>query len=313
MHKKYAYIFIVISLLLGLVCCIFVFLVDEEKQVYSKSFKTKDVAIENYKCFKCHGTHHYEMAKPSNIKKILKGSMPREYIIDSNKYYGSSHGSFRCIDCHSSDYEVAPHDQNLRFEAISSCIDCHDASVDKMWTKFNFATIQSEYIKSVHNIDRFSCWTCHDPHASIMCVRNDSMPLSQVIETSNKMCTKCHSLNDENVYKSHEFFPYPKAHLQQNRCIECHTMKNDSIMVAHNVMDKHKSLRNCSACHSKDSKVVKDFLSKRNSKRNVRESTIVGYYNNWILNIVLISILVVTLLLIIGHIVWSLKHKHDED
>jgi nitrate/TMAO reductase-like tetraheme cytochrome c subunit len=127
---------------------------------------------------------------------------------------------------------------------MSSCIDCHDETSDTTWVKFHFPTIELEFKKSIHSQKKgneFSCFSCHNPHATTMALRNDSMPLHQVIQLSNELCIKCHSLQKAEFRKAHDRFPHNEVHLQKNRCIDCHAQTNDSLLIPHNILDKEQA------------------------------------------------------------------------
>jgi len=326
MKNKNINIYITICVLFLVAASIVVCLMKTDSPVFVPKHLKNDAKLENANCLKCHGTRHYEMVKPTNTKKVIYGKMPNEFIIDTNLYYSSSHWNFKCTDCHSEDYETAPHDPNLRFESMSNCIDCHNEDGDTTWSKFGFSTIETEYMKSVHNTKKgkkFNCWDCHNPHATTMCLRNDTMPFSQVVKISNGMCTKCHAVTNDKMIKAHDKFPHSEVHLVRNRCIDCHTKTNDTILVAHNVMDAKQATKNCSNCHSSGSKLVKDFYSKRKNgtctmfgqvcKRKPNSIRTLGIYRNNGITISIVSIFSILLLVIIGHVVWSLIKKRNEN
>jgi len=314
-RERWAYTLISLCLLLSIAACLLVFFTKSDAKTSTP--RPKNVtASKNEKCLSCHGNRHYEMVKPTNNNKVIHGRMPQEYIIDTVKYIASSHGSFGCLDCHSSGYETVPHDPDARFESIPLCLDCHDPGTDTTWKKFNFPIIQSEYAKSVHcsgEHSHFTCWTCHDPHSTRLCARNDSMPLQDVVETSNAMCTKCHKMDKtDHNYRAHDMFPHTDLHLQKNRCIDCHTLHNDSLLVDHNVLDKHHATKNCSECHSGNSKVVKDFLRKRNNTGDTNSRMLMGYYSSDLISISIVVVLAILVLLVAAYVLWSLTRKKNE-
>lgn len=324
MKNKNIYIYVLLSLVFLAIVIIAMFIVKTEGLTYIPYHKKNDSKTENAGCLKCHGTRHFKMAKPSNPKIVIHSKMPRECIIDTNLFYTSSHWNFSCIDCHSEEYKTAPHDPNLQFESISTCIDCHDETSDTTWSKFKFTTIETEYNKSIHAKkcgNSFNCYTCHNPHSTKMGLRNDSLPLNQVVAVSNEMCTKCHAIDKPNMQHAHHRIPHTEIHLQKNRCIDCHSSTNDTILVAHDITDKKLATRNCSECHSANSKIDKDLTSKRQNeicsmmqkgaigKKNSSQTRLLGVYRNPFLTYSLVTIFSILLLAIIFHLIWSLKQK----
>lgn len=327
MKNKRVKIFLIISFAFCILLII-LFCIQPNSPRYIPTHEQNDAKAENNGCLKCHGNRHYTMVQPSNNKKVIRGKMPHDFIIDSNAYYTSTHWNFNCIDCHSEDYETAPHDPNLRFEAMQSCIDCHDEESDTTWIKFHFPTIVNEFTKSVHKTEKgeeFTCYDCHNPHANTLSLRNDTMPIKQVVEVSNQMCTKCHSTSDREFRRAHDEFPHGDLHLEMVRCIDCHAQTNDSILIGHNIEKKKHATENCSECHSKDSKIITNIYQKRKNgtceissttkkiKRNKQIPKMVGIYNNPVITYSIIGIISLLILIIISHFVWSITRKKDEN
>lgn len=325
MKNKRVKIFLIISFAFCLLLII-LFYIQPNSPQYTPTHEQNDAKIENSGCLKCHGNKHYTMVKPSDNNKVIHGKMPREYRIDSNAYYNSSHWNFNCIDCHSEEYETAPHDPNLRFEEMQSCIDCHDEESDTTWIKFNFPTIEKDFTESIHTEDEeFSCYDCHNPHATMLALRNDSMPITQVVEVSNTMCTSCHSTSDKEFQREHDEFPHIDLHLKMVRCIDCHAQTNNSILIGHNIEKKKHATENCSECHSKNSKIITNiYLQRKNGtceissdsnivKRNKQVPKMVGVYKNPIITYSVIGIISILLLVIISHFIWSITRKKDEN
>ena len=328
MENKRVKIFLIISFVFCILVVVFLFCIQPNSSRFTPKHLHNDAKIENQGCLKCHGNRHYTMVKPSNSKKVIHGKMPHEFIIDTIAYYTSTHWDFDCIDCHSEDYETAPHDPNLRFEAMQSCIDCHDEESDTTWIKFHFPTIVNEFTKSIHKTkkgEEFTCFDCHNPHANNLSLRNDTMPIKQVVELSNQMCTKCHATSKKEFRRAHDEFPHGDLHLEMVRCIDCHAKTNDTILIPHNILKKDEATKNCSECHSKNSKIITNiYLKRRNGtcemssnnkilKRNKQLPEMVGFYKNSFITYSIIGIISLLLLVIVSHFIWSLTRKKNEN
>lgn len=244
---------------------------------------------ENQECFVCHG-HKYFSYHNEWLGKEVRERMSPYYIIDSAKFYRSNHRNFQCIDCHSYSYtESFPHPNELRFEPMLVCMDCHEG--DDIYEKYNFKDIQKEYLHSVHSethSEEFNCWMCHDPHSYHITARTTEN-LMETIRYDNEICLNCHSdqsrlglLSDREIYdmvNQHEWLPNNKLHFQNVRCIECHTRVNDTIMVAHMVLPKEKAVKLCVECHSRNSILMASLY--KHVKQETRENQ--GFLNAAIL------------------------------
>lgn len=232
---------------------------------------------DNAKCFKCHGGRKYEMADPKDSTKMICKHMPKDYMVDSSKYYTSNHWDFNCTMCHSDKYGKTPHDPSLRAESISACLDCHAGGGD--YAKYHFEYIDSSFQKSVHFKNQkggFNCWSCHDPHTYSIHARNPNKEISEIVQYDNEMCLKCHD-NDANMSyygkknvdlkKTHSWLPNMEAHMQKARCIDCHAESNDSTLVDHNIQPKKMALRDCAKCHSPNSVIMKSYYDGKSEKK----------------------------------------------
>lgn len=223
---------------------------------------------DNAKCLKCHGSYKFNFQYE---EKEFKFKMPADYVIDTAAYYASNHWNFKCIDCHTDEYFVAPHDQTLRFQSIATCMDCHGG--DEVYAKYNFEKIEAEFQESVHSNrhgEDFSCWSCHDAHTYKINARNKDQEITKTVAYDNAICLSCHAdytkyqlirdtLNP-NVIAKHDWLPNQLNHFQKVRCIECHTEVSDSTMVAHKVRSKKFAVKNCVECHSTNSMLLKTLF-----------------------------------------------------
>jgi Zn finger protein HypA/HybF involved in hydrogenase expression len=251
--------------------------------------KWKNVNVfydDNEKCLKCHGedffTLHDTVTGVSRIKNMFQ-----DYHINRDDFYSSVHKSFTCTDCHSSEYAEFPHKLSARLEEYYTCLDCHGN--DENYKQFNFEEIQVEYDSSVHaKVDNFSCWKCHNPH-SYKLIARDTRNISEIVLYDNNICLGCHAnfnqfrlLSDRdeiNVVSKHEWLPNQVLHFENVRCIECHTQISDSVLIAHTVLPKEKAVRNCTECHSSDSRLMSTlykFESKDKRKNGFLNSIILG-------------------------------------
>lgn len=254
----------------------------EEERVY-------DYAEENHQCLKCHGnkTFHYYN---DYLEKEVRERMNPYYIVDSVEFYTSNHWNFSCLDCHSYEYESFPHPNELRFEELPACLDCHGG--DETYEDRSWERIDEEFQKSVHstkhNMD-FNCNMCHNPHTYKINVRTNEN-IKEVIQYDNGICLSCHAdINkyqlivdfvNPNVLETHGWLPNQALHWQNVRCIECHVEIKEDMFVAHNVLPKEKAVRKCVECHSSNSLLMASLY-----KHKVQESrSKFGFVNAAIMN-----------------------------
>ncbi len=277
-------------------------------------------AVENHKCFKCHGQKYYSYYNEWTEKKVIKRMNPF-YVIDSVKFYTQNHCSFKCIDCHDADYETFPHDGMLQMEGMSTCLDCHED--DEKTAKYHMEGIYKEYKASVHFKKYgtvFSCWMCHDPHKYKVTARENE-DISNVIIYDNEMCLSCHSngtnntiLSDsasKNMVAAHDWLPNQKLHFQNVRCLDCHVKIQNDSMVNHDILPKKDAVKRCVDCHSKNT-ILSATLYKFQSKESrsklgflnatiLNNSYVVGANRNHILNKASLIIFGLVIILLIIH------------
>jgi hypothetical protein len=280
----------------------------------------------NENCFKCHGQSKYSYENTES-KKIITKKMYAELIIDRSVFYESNHREFKCIDCHSEDYNTFPHNGNLRMESKPNCLDCHGG--DEKYAKFHFENIEKEFMESVHSEKHsqdFTCWMCHNPHTYKINARTNEN-IKKTIAYDNAICLNCHGnlsnyqlLTDKanpNLLKKHDWLPNQKLHFLSVRCVECHTKKiNDSTLVAHKILPKKEAVRNCDQCHSSNSVLmatlykykIMEVRSARGFFRGVvaNDSYVIGANRNYYLNVLSLIIAGVVILGIIIHAVLRL-------
>jgi Zn finger protein HypA/HybF involved in hydrogenase expression len=296
---------------------------DSKKKVYT-SKKAND------KCFKCHANRKYGIASADDSNKIIFRKMPLDYMIDTAEYYSSNHWDFKCNECHSDEYKNIPHNQELRFNDIPNCIDCHGG--DQNYAKYRFEVIEDEYQKSVHfkRKDKdFSCWSCHNPHSYKINARNKHLKITQTVEYDNTICLGCHDNNDNlkyfnkkisNIAKTHDWLPNQEDHFTKVRCIECHAVVNDSILASHNVQPKTKAVRDCAKCHSTNSILMRSLYKTAATKDKdnlgffnsniLNDAYVAGTNRNYFLNIISVIIYSLTMLVIGVHVFFRIRKKY---
>lgn len=279
----------------------------------------RTLSEESQSCLKCHGSAQYVISDTSSGDEVTK-RMYRELRIDATQHVNSTHGNFKCTDCHSTDYETFPHPVSVKFEANYTCMDCHGG--DEAYASFNFEKIETEYNESVHAKamgENFNCWSCHNPHYYKL---SKNITIEQRVAIDNDMCLQCHgseirfnNLSDKelpNILEKHDWLPNQALHFKSVRCIDCHAKQNDSIMVAHLIQGGDKAVKNCIECHSSNSilmsSLYKHEVSEQRSKSGfynsviMNQAYIIGANRNIYLNIISIAIFGVALLAIAVHI-----------
>ena len=279
-------------------------------------FEVNDYVEDNEACLQCHGETKFIIEDP-NTGRSTHELMYAERAIDRDAFYSSVHRTFACNDCHSYDYSVFPHSIETRVEEQLLCMDCH--GYDESFAKYHFEDIEVEFQESIHNMDEFSCWKCHDPHSYKAFMRNMD-DLEEAILYDNNMCLKCHSNFDRFtllsereeivVVESHDWLPNQAAHFKNVRCIECHTEVNDSILIAHKILAKSEAVKNCTECHSKDSRLMHTLYKFESLEQRkggfvnaimINNSYVIGANQNIWLNRLSLLMFGMTLLVIVFH------------
>jgi len=240
---------------------------------------------DNERCLSCHGEQKYTLTDPDLGRTVTEYMCP-DRIIDRDMYYTGVHKAFACLDCHPYLYEDFPHSVEARLTEIPVCMDCH--GYDESFAQYHFESIEQEFEESIHNIDEFTCWKCHDPHSYRAFMRNAD-DIKEAILYDNSMCLRCHSNYDRfmlltdrkeiNLVESHDWLPNQVAHFSSVRCIECHTEINDTILIAHKILPKTQAVRNCAECHSRDSRLMHTLY-----KFKVQQERKAGFANGIIIN-----------------------------
>ncbi len=283
---------------------------------------------QHHACLKCHSNQSYSFHNDVTDKEV-KRLMNPYYVLDTFAISAGVHKSFDCTDCHSSEYEVYPHQATLKLEPLSSCLDCHGG--DESYAKYKFEEIQAEVEKSVHHKvygENFSCSKCHNQHTYAATARNSDNVL-EIVDYSNKLCLSCH--NDMKKYKLisghnnpklvevHDWLPNQALHFQHVRCIECHTEVVDSLMVSHNILSKDHAVKKCVECHSADSRLKASLYKYENLRKRsengglstvlTNSSYVIGTHQSPFLKLLSILIFLATLAGIIIHSIFRILKK----
>lgn len=240
---------------------------------------------DNERCFSCHGEPKYTLTD-EYTGRVMTELMCPDRIQNRDAFYSGVHKAFACLDCHSYDFETFPHPLEARLEQMMMCMDCH--GYDESFAQYHFEAIEQEFEQSIHNIDEFTCWKCHDPHSYRAFMRNAD-DIEEAVLYDNNICLSCHADFDRfmlltereeiNIFDSHEWLPNQVAHFRAVRCIECHTEINDSILIAHKILPKEQAVENCVECHSRDSRLMHSLY-----KFEVQEGRKGGFANGIIIN-----------------------------
>jgi hypothetical protein len=294
-----------------------------------KEFINHKNAAKNENCLKCHGQSKYSY-QHSESKKIITKKMYIELIIDRALFYESNHREFKCIDCHSEEYNIFPHQGTLRMESKPNCLDCHGG--DEKYAKFHFENIEKQFQESIHSEKHsqdFTCWMCHNPHTYKINARTNKN-IQQTIIYDNAICLGCHGnlsnyqlLTDKtnpNLLKKHEWLPNQALHFKSVRCIECHTKKiNDSTLVSHKILPTKEAVKRCAECHSSNSVLMaslykyqlKEVRSAKGFFTSIfsSDSYAIGANRNFYLNMVSLIIFGFVVIGIIFHTVLRILNK----
>lgn len=281
-------------------------------------------------CLNCHGQPYFSYFN-DYLGRDVKERMNPYYFVDSTKYVISNHRNFDCTDCHSSEYKDFPHPNQLRFEPLPVCLDCHAG--DENFADFHFEAIEKEYETSIHyttHNEEFSCWMCHNPHSYHISIRNTEN-LTATIQYDNEICLSCHSdksrlglMSDREIYNmldKHEWLPNHLAHFKSVRCIECHTEINENTLVAHKVLPKENAVKKCVECHSQNSllqaTLYKHQIQEKREKQGylnasiLTETYVIGANRNKFLNFASLAIFGLVLIGITIHAV--LRNVHSKN
>jgi predicted CXXCH cytochrome family protein len=312
----------VISVILLAVAGSLCAIAEDTLKIKPSYYEVNDFVEDNETCLNCHGEIKYTLVDEANERSATKRMAPCK-IVDRDKYYSGVHKSFACLDCHDYEYATFPHSMDSRFEENFLCMDCH--GYDETYAHYHFETIETEFSESIHNIEDFNCWSCHDPHSYKAFMRNAD-DLEEAVMFDNNMCLRCHADYDRFsqktereeivIVESHDWLPNQTAHFSSVRCIECHTEINDSILIAHKILPKEEAVELCTECHSKDTRLMHTLYKFQSLEERrggfingimINDSYVIGANQNIILNRISFLVFGMTLLVIGFHAYLRIK------
>jgi nitrate reductase cytochrome c-type subunit len=220
-------------------------------------------SAQNDRCFKCHNSPTLSVLEP-------KLGYIKSYHVDKESFSKSNHAKLDCIVCHKGEYGMWPHNNDTTKSL--TCLSCHSSGsiffsekpeYAQKKSELFFNDIQSEFNSSIHNLrlgDKFSCFSCHDPHV----FERNRLPNFDKISSDNAMCLNCHTRTEKflsftersmpDINSTHKWLPNINLHLATVRCVDCHS-SYDAPNLSHNILSKEQALRNCENCHTKEPKL----------------------------------------------------------
>ncbi|HEX3074934.1 MAG TPA: cytochrome c3 family protein [Ignavibacteriales bacterium] len=238
-------------------------------------------AKDNSKCYRCHSmaTLGYKDSTSGTIRNL--SVLPDEFA-------KSNHKDLQCKDCHMQEYAQYPHPAETKKENLY-CLNCHIDNPEL--AKYSFKDVERQFKESVHYKklkDKFTCFSCHDPHSFKINARLNE-DVKQTVLYDNQICMDCHAYSDKieslsgamlpNLEISHSWLPHLDMHWKSVRCLDCHA-DPASKGVSHKILAKESAVKNCVECHSKDSRLVHS-LYKFKSKEEKSEY---GFFNAVLFN-----------------------------
>jgi hypothetical protein len=167
--------------------------------------------------------------------------------------------------CHMEGFSEFPH-RGTRTGA-PDCANCHGGT-----SPYDFDGILKGVKESVHAkaVDpAFRCTNCHSPHYFVPATRLTDA--AAAVRAANQSCLSCHAKGDAErqrrvalarLAERHRWVPHWELHLRSAPCIACHTDLRGRPSAAsllgpiHKVLVASAALRDCTACHGRDSMLV---------------------------------------------------------
>jgi hypothetical protein len=275
----------------------------------------------NESCFACHSA--------AGIRKPPRADLDLAKLSDSrvepSVFNPSDHGVMDCRECHSkTHYNDYPHAEVGKNETVG-CTDCHAAKVLRLEPQFN----ASVHARAKGVKDKFTCFTCHNPHINI--VQKRLKEPAKIVAQDNRGCLECHNSDETfarfapegektpgikkkrpDIDSIHEWLPNTKLHWSAVRCIECHTPEvAPAKMLSHEILNKEKAEKKCLACHSADSalrvRLYRHMVGEEQQKYGFTNSAIlsnsyvIGATRNPLLDGIVIGAVLMTLVGVLGH------------
>lgn len=216
------------------------------------------------------------------IAPCLDCHKPSKTTVDPERYLTSVHAQLPCTTCHTGGFEKFPH--TAKRADMPDCIDCHTGQT----TPVVFDDVAKEVKASVHAklVDKdFRCTNCHSPHYFIPASRMGSA--SEVLSANNSSCLSCHAPGEtpsarevefKKLVGKHQTLVHAELHLRATACVGCHTPAGTKSV--HLILPKEQALRDCNACHSKDSLLIKKLYTQQALKERAER----GWINEILFN-----------------------------
>lgn len=241
----------------------------------------EQVIPKDAECLRCHGMKTLAYHDP------LSGGL-KNLFINPEALLASSHAKLQCRSCHGPGFEAYPHFQEAKREELH-CLGCHKDN--DSFPHERFKSIEKGFNRSIHfraMPDRFSCFSCHNPHEYHTLSHTPVEDLPKQVSMGNQLCLKCHSDSQiiknltgrkfSDLLESHDWLPSAKQHWSSVRCIECHTGSNRK--ADHFILGKEFALKECESCHRRDSVL----LTKLYQYQSLEERQKGGFINALVLN-----------------------------
>lgn len=278
----------------------------------------QDKYTTNDDCLRCHS-----MATLSVMNEHK--SLIRDLSVNPKEYAESSHKNMSCSDCHEAEFSIFPHGKSNK---KLSCLDCHEESE----TGFSFLRIKEEFNRSVHAQKmngEFTCFSCHDPHSFKLNARL-SDNIKNTVKYDNHICLKCHQHDNllpkqiRGINELHSFLPHQDKHWKSVRCIDCHTSPSAN-GISHKINGKELAVKNCTECHSGDSRLLQTLYKFQKSKEReekgfinsiiLNNSYVIGATRNYLFNIISVILFLLTLtgISVHGFLRWKAGRKKSDE
>jgi hypothetical protein len=194
----------------------------------------------------------------------LKCHRPSDTTIDPDRYAHSVHQALDCTVCHTEGFDSFPHKGSRA--SMPNCVDCHSgpATPPIDFDQIAQAVQQSIHVKVVD--PAFRCTSCHSPHYFIPASRMTNA--AEATLAANRPCLGCHAAGDtptakqtafKTLAEKHRLFPHWELHIQRNMCVACHTPRDKQTV--HLILPKSEALRDCAACHARNSLLATKLYS----------------------------------------------------
>ncbi|MBF0162629.1 MAG: nitrate reductase [Magnetococcales bacterium] len=239
------------------------------------------VAAADQACLRCHGMKSMAYQDP------VTGGL-RNLAIDPAAMAASSHAKLTCRACHGAGFESFPHFSETKKESLS-CLECHKGKDGFPYVLFE--SIEKGFMRSVHAQalpDRFTCFSCHNPHAFHGLSQTRVRDMPEQVRQDNGICLNCHSNQEQirvltgrafpGLLNMHAWLPDLQRHWRTVRCVECHT--SSTRPQDHFILDKRFALRDCVACHSRNSVLLKKLYLYRSSEERQKA----GFIHSLVMN-----------------------------